>query len=294
MGHSGWAYTSVSAAAVLTATALAATPAAAEVDCFPHAASAPYSRAAAPPPLPVAVLRPLGGEALVSRAGPPRRAHAAAWRRPGGHRGAPRVHHVSHPHPGPDRPRSRHAQVAPPQPGPSAVATGVDAGATAPMAALTRAAARPQACAPAAAAPPISIGPTLAAAGPFPGGFAGLLAPHLPPDTGTPGTAVDTPSTTATTDTDTIDIIPVAWTAQPPEVVIVGSPGGAPGGGSPGGPGVSPGGVPEPSVWAMMVMGLLGAGAALRARRRRAADQAAAAPAALFRAPGGDSVGADG
>jgi hypothetical protein len=279
MGHSGWAYTSVSAAAVLTATALAATPAAAAVDCFPHAASAPYSRAAALPPLPVAVLRAPGGEALASRAGPTHPAHAAARRRAGGHRGAPHVHRVSHPHPGPAHPRWRHAHAAPPQAGSSAVATGVDAGASAPMAALTRAAARPQACAPAAAAPPISIGPTIAAAGPFPGGFAGLLAPRLPSDTATPGTAVDTPSTTATTgtDTDTTDISPVGWTDQPPEVVIVGSPGGGPGGGIPGGPGVSPGGVPEPSIWAMMIVGLFGAGAALRARRRRATDQLIAA-----------------
>jgi hypothetical protein len=240
---------------------LGAGPARAEVDCFPHAAPAPYSSAAHPQALPVATLRPsLGGGVTAAPGAPPARTHAVTWRRPGGH---PRLHHVAHRHPGVTHIHRRLAAASAPPSAPALGAPGVDASSGGPLSGLTHVAI-PEACAPARA--PITVGPTIAAIAP-PGGIAGFIGPLSPGDTAATGTAVDT--TTTTPGEDTATPTTPGLVDQPPEVVIAypGTPGVVipPGGVVPGG------GVPEPSSWALMLCGLFGAGAALRVARRTSA-----------------------
>ncbi len=252
MGHSGWAFTFVSAAAGLTAATLVATPAQAATDCFPRAARALYSPATRA--LPVAALRPpVGGEAAEVAATP--RAQAAPWHRPVAHHGVHHAHHAWRPHPGLTHTPRRVARAAAPQAGPVLEAAGVDASAVAGIPAH----APSTACGTTPAAPPIGVGPVIAAQ-PAPVLQGPVLAPEMAPI----GTAVDTGATTPDTDTDTTILFPppAVLPDYPPDTVVVTGPGST----TPGGP--PPGGVPEPASWALMIAGLFGLGAALRFQRR--------------------------
>ncbi len=247
MGHSGWVLKWVFAAFGLTAGGLAATPAAAEVDCFPHAAPALYSSAARPL---AAILRPpIGGGA--AQAAPLARPHHVTWRRP-----IARI--IRHAHVGPARTPHRHVHVAATSPM-AAPALGVDANAATAVPGLIRAAARPAACAPSLAAPPAVIAPPIVAALP-PGGLAALPGLVTPPDIAPTGTGTDT-ATTTTDATDTSTVFPTL-PGLPPEIVVVFpvTP--------PPGPVTSGGGVPEPATWMLMILGLGACGAALRSPRR--------------------------
>jgi hypothetical protein len=252
MGHSGWAFTFVSAAAGLTAATLVATPAQAATDCFPRAAKALYSSVARLPALPVAAPRPaVEGEAPERAATPP--THAAPTHRPVAHSGIYHVHHVSRPHPGLGHTPRRHAHAAAPQASPALAATGGDASTGAPG--LIPAQAPSVACGTTPAAPPIGVGPVIAAQ-PAPA----LQGPILTPETTPIGTAVDTGTTTPDTDTDTTIRLPtpVIATDFPPQIVVTPGPR----------PSIPGGGVPEPASWTLMIAGLFGLGAALRRQRR--------------------------
>ena len=256
MGHSGWAFTFVSAAAGLAAAALVATPAQAATDCFPRAAGAPYSPVARSPVLPVAALRPAVGREAAGPAATPR-AEVAPWHRPVAHHGVYHAHHVSRPHAGFSHAPRRHARAAAPQGQPVLAATGVNASTIA--GGMSPAHAPSVACGTTPAAPPIGVGPVIAAQ---PTGLAALLGPILAPETAPIGTAADTATTTPDTDTDTTILrpTPVISTDFPPAITVVSGPG----------PSTPGGGVPEPAGWALMIAGLFGLGASVRLQRRRA------------------------
>jgi len=267
MGQFGWVQILVIAAIAFPAAALAAvTPSGDIIDCYPHPASAPYSSAAHPPVLSEAVSRPPGGAALPSASSRPTpHPYSAHLRRTAGRHHKPHLHRISHPRPhgGPMPVHKRRVAAAAPHPAPTTVAAAPGGGVATPFAGLTHARV-PRACAPAPT--PVTAGPTIAALAPLPG-FPGVTPPSLPSEIGpgTPGTETATPTgpgTDTETTTDTVTIFPPLgpW---PPDVITMPDfpPPVTP-------PGPPPGGVPEPTTWMLLIVGLLGTGLALRQRRR--------------------------
>jgi len=258
MGHFNWACTWVSAAAGLTA--FAAGPAEAAADCFPRAAAAAYSTglpASSPAP---AMLRAPGGARLISA--PARPVFAIAHQTRWAHPGAPHRHRIAHSRSGawPAPHRRLAANTAPAALG---SLPGVDASATMPLGGLFPVGAPAEACAPLAARPAILAGPAIVAAAPSAGWLADLIGPAGSPETAPTVTGVDA----AAVEVGPGEGLPVGWTDQAPQIVGV----------VPGAPSlVTPtgSGVPEPSSWALMLLGLFGAGGALRRAPRRSVNPA--------------------